>query len=139
MKRPLLVGLGIGVALMFSLPVSARTKVILPEDFTYGDQLGAEQVPGYNVGFSVNPKEFSEQNIKSITVQLVGNDGKVVAENEAQGKGLQNLIAYDGQQYSTQFYVKADKMKDDVWTHSVYCGEKPAFAEIIVQDKRGNT
>ncbi len=139
MKRQLFAGLGISAALLFSVPVSAQTNVILPEDFTYGGQLGAEKVPGYNVGFSVNPKQFNEQNIQRITVQLVGHDGKVVAENEAKGKGLKNLIAYDGQQYSTQFYAKANKMKDDVWTHSIYCGQKPAFAEIIVQDKRGNT
>ncbi|MEY2196200.1 hypothetical protein AB7942_26210 [Neobacillus sp. BF23-41] len=139
MKRQLLAGLGIGAALLFSVPVSAQTNVILPEDFTYGTQLGAEKVPGYNIGFSVVPEQLKEQDIQRITVQLVSTDGKVVAENEAKGKGLKNLIAYDGQQYSTQFYGKAKKMKDDVWTHSIYCGQKPAFAEIIVQDKRGNT
>ncbi|MEH7303829.1 hypothetical protein [Neobacillus drentensis] len=139
MKRQLLAGLGISAALLFSVPVSAQTNVILPEDFTYGDKLGAEQVPGYNVGFSVNPKQFNEQKIQRITVQLVGNDGKVVAENKAKGKGLKNLIAYEGQQYSTQFYKKANKMKDDVWTHSIYCGQKPAFVEIIMQDKSGHT
>ncbi|PGY09171.1 hypothetical protein COE25_19150 [Bacillus sp. AFS031507] len=139
MKRQLLAGLGIGAALLFSIPVSAQTNVIQPEDFTYGDKLGAVQSPGYNVGFSVVPEQLKEQDIQRITVQLVGTDGKVVAENEAKGKGLKNLIAYDGQQYSTQFYGKVKKMKDDVWTHSIYCGQKPAFAEIIVQDKRGNT
>jgi hypothetical protein len=140
MKCKLLAGLGLSVALLFSSPVAAQRNSIITEDFTYGTNLGVHgDKEGYNVGFSVIPGELNEQNIKRITVKLIATDGKVLAENVAIGKGLKNLIDYEGQKYSTQFYPDRKKMKEDVWVHSVYCGQKPNKAEIIIEAKDGKT
>jgi hypothetical protein len=127
----------VGWAFIVPNSALAQDNIVRAEDFTYGENLGESgDRKAFNVGFSVT-SVLPEKDITQIEVRLVDENGNIVATNKATGKGLANLVAYEGQQYSTQFYLQGTPTKELVWANSKYCGQKPAMAVILVTDNKG--